>query len=178
MNFLIRNHDKTLFNKQKEDFINGIIAGSGNSQDTRECLKNISILGKEDIMSNAFVCIMGIGTVFFGLVCLIFITMLVSKVVKMIEKPHSFSTACNIATQIIAQVASSQYGGQSISLTHLAPFVQVSREKITKEREKIYNTAKQETKRIVADKLSEAEEIIDELKNSNIEVFEYSGTCN
>ncbi len=48
----------------------------------------------------------------------------------MIEKPHSFSTACNIATQIIAQVASNQYGGQSISLTHLAPFVQVSREKI------------------------------------------------
>ncbi|MGN0531401.1 MAG: anaerobic ribonucleoside-triphosphate reductase [Eubacterium sp.] len=51
----------------------------------------------------------------------------------MIEKPHSFSTACNIATQIIAQVASSQYGGQSISLTHLAPFVQVSREKIKKQ---------------------------------------------
>ena len=50
----------------------------------------------------------------------------------MIEKPHSFSTACNIATQIIAQVASNQYGGQSISLTHLAPFVQVSRRKITK----------------------------------------------
>jgi len=48
----------------------------------------------------------------------------------MIEKPHSFSTACNIATQIIAQVASNQYGGQSISLTHLAPFVQVSREKL------------------------------------------------
>ncbi|MBQ7363815.1 MAG: anaerobic ribonucleoside-triphosphate reductase [Clostridia bacterium] len=48
----------------------------------------------------------------------------------MIEKPHSFSTACNIATQIIAQVASNQYGGQSISLTHLAPFVQVSRDKI------------------------------------------------
>ena len=48
----------------------------------------------------------------------------------MIEKPHSFSTACNIATQIIAQVASSQYGGQSISLTHLAPFVDVSRKKI------------------------------------------------
>ena len=47
-----------------------------------------------------------------------------------IEKPHSFSTACNIATQIIAQVASNQYGGQSISLAHLAPFVQVSREKI------------------------------------------------
>lgn len=51
----------------------------------------------------------------------------------MIEKPRSFSTACNIATQIIAQVASNQYGGQSISLAHLAPFVQVSREKITKE---------------------------------------------
>ena len=51
----------------------------------------------------------------------------------LIEKPHSFSTACNIATQIIAQVASNQYGGQSISLTHLAPFVQISREKIRKE---------------------------------------------
>jgi anaerobic ribonucleoside-triphosphate reductase len=50
-----------------------------------------------------------------------------------IEKPHSFSTACNIATQIIAQVASSQYGGQSISLTHLAPFVDVSRQKIKAE---------------------------------------------
>ena len=49
-----------------------------------------------------------------------------------IEKPHSFSTACNIATQIIAQVASNQYGGQSISLAHLAPFVEVSREKIRK----------------------------------------------
>ena len=54
----------------------------------------------------------------------------------LIEKPHSFSTACNIATQIIAQVASNQYGGQSISLTHLAPFVQVSREKIRKTVEK------------------------------------------
>ena len=51
----------------------------------------------------------------------------------MIEKPHTFSTACNIATQIIAQVASSQYGGQSISLTHLAPFVNISRERIKKE---------------------------------------------
>ena len=51
----------------------------------------------------------------------------------MIEKPHSFSTACNIATQIIAQVASNQYGGQSISLAHLAPFVQVSRNKIRTE---------------------------------------------
>ena len=51
----------------------------------------------------------------------------------LIEKPHSFSTACNIATQIIAQVASNQYGGQSISLTHLAPFVQISRERIRKQ---------------------------------------------
>ena len=51
----------------------------------------------------------------------------------LIEKPHSFSTACNIATQIIAQVASSQYGGQSISLAHLAPFVNISREKIRRD---------------------------------------------
>ena len=54
----------------------------------------------------------------------------------MIEKPHSFSTACNIATQIIAQVASSQYGGQSISLAHLAPFIDISRKKIKKQVEK------------------------------------------
>ena len=58
----------------------------------------------------------------------------------LIEKPHSFSTACNIATQIIAQVASNQYGGQSISLTHLAPFVQISREKIRKTVEKEMET--------------------------------------
>lgn len=51
----------------------------------------------------------------------------------MIDKPHSFSTACNIATQAVAQIASSQYGGQSISLSHLAPFVQISREKFRKE---------------------------------------------
>ncbi len=62
----------------------------------------------------------------------------------MIEKPHSFSTACNIATQIIAQVASNQYGGQSISLTHLAPFVQISREKI-------YNSVKRELSEIGVD---------------------------
>ncbi len=59
----------------------------------------------------------------------------------MIEKPHSFSTACNIATQIIAQVASNQYGGQSISLTHLAPFVQISREKISKQVEAEFESA-------------------------------------
>ncbi|MBO6303338.1 MAG: anaerobic ribonucleoside-triphosphate reductase [Ruminiclostridium sp.] len=59
----------------------------------------------------------------------------------LIERPHSFSTACNIATQIIAQVASNQYGGQSISLTHLAPFVQVSREKL-------YNDVMEEAKSV------------------------------
>lgn len=58
----------------------------------------------------------------------------------MIEKPHSFSTACNIATQIIAQVASCQYGGQSISLAHLAPFVDVSRQKIRKDVERELET--------------------------------------
>ncbi len=57
----------------------------------------------------------------------------------LIEKPHSFSTACNIATQIIAQVASNQYGGQSISLAHLAPFVQISREKIRREAVEEFN---------------------------------------
>ena len=59
----------------------------------------------------------------------------------MIERPHSFSTACNIATQIIAQVASNQYGGQSISLTHLAPFVQTSREKFQRDVEKEFEIA-------------------------------------
>ena len=60
----------------------------------------------------------------------------------MIEKPHSFSTACNIATQMIAQVASNQYGGQSISLTHLAPFVQISREAIRKSTLEEFNMVK------------------------------------
>ena len=78
----------------------------------------------------------------------------------MIEKPHSFSTACNIATQIIAQVASNQYGGQSISLTHLAPFVQVSREKIRKTVEKelaVYGIAPDEAtiSRVVENRLRE-----------------------
>ncbi|MBQ3054340.1 MAG: anaerobic ribonucleoside-triphosphate reductase [Clostridia bacterium] len=71
-------------------------------------MHNCDLVNLEDMLNN--------GTVISG---------------TMIEKPHSFSTACNIATQIIAQVASSQYGGQSISLTHLAPFVQISRDKIT-----------------------------------------------
>ena len=60
----------------------------------------------------------------------------------MIEKPHSFSTACNIATQIIAQIASNQYGGQTITLAHLAPFVEVSRQKIRKEVEQELMEAK------------------------------------
>ena len=78
----------------------------------------------------------------------------------LIEKPHSFSTACNIATQIIAQVASNQYGGQSISLTHLAPFVQISREKIrrTVERElNVFGIAPDEetVSKVVEDRLRE-----------------------
>ncbi len=73
-------------------------------------MHNCDLVNLEDMLNN--------GTVITG---------------TLIERPHSFSTACNIATQIIAQVASNQYGGQSISLTHLAPFVQVSREKIQKE---------------------------------------------
>lgn len=77
----------------------------------------------------------------------------------LIEKPHSFSTACNIATQIIAQVASSQYGGQSISLTHLAPFVQISREKITvsvkEELEEVGCTDKNKLEKIVEKRLRE-----------------------
>ena len=73
-------------------------------------MHNCDLINLEDMLQN--------GTVISG---------------TMIEKPHSFSTACNIATQIIAQVASSQYGGQSISLTHLAPFVAVSRQKLKEE---------------------------------------------
>ena len=73
-------------------------------------MHNCDLVNLEDLLQN--------GTVISG---------------TLIEKPHSFSTACNIATQIIAQVASNQYGGQSISLTHLAPFVDISRKKIRKE---------------------------------------------
>lgn len=76
----------------------------------------------------------------------------------LIERPHSFSTACNIATQIIAQVASNQYGGQSISLTHLAPFVQVSREKIQKDVDAEYaelglNVSDEDKKKVVEKRL-------------------------
>ena len=76
----------------------------------------------------------------------------------MIEKPHSFSTACNIATQIIAQVASCQYGGQSISLTHLAPFVDVSRNKIREqvtEELKGLNASSEDIERITEKRLRE-----------------------
>ena len=73
----------------------------------QNALHNCDLINLEDMLQN--------GTVISGV---------------MIEKPHSFSTACNIATQIIAQVASSQYGGQTITLSHLAPFVDVSRQKI------------------------------------------------
>ena len=76
-------------------------------------MHNCDLINLEDMLQN--------GTVISGV---------------MIEKPHSFATACNIATQIIAQVASSQYGGQTISLTHLAPFVEVSRQKIRKQVER------------------------------------------
>lgn len=72
-----------------------------------------------------------------------------------IDKPHSFSTACNIATQIIAQVASSQYGGQSISLTHLAPFVEVSRRKITEELQKELRLLKSKASRELLENLVE-----------------------
>ncbi len=78
----------------------------------------------------------------------------------LIERPHSFSTACNIATQIIAQVASNQYGGQSISLTHLAPFVDVSRRKLRKvvEQELVtlgVNPTEEKIQKIVEDRLLE-----------------------
>lgn len=76
----------------------------------QNALHNCCLINLEDMLQN--------GTVISG---------------AMIEKPHSFLVACNVATQIIAQVASSQYGGQTISLTHLAPFVDVSRQKIKKE---------------------------------------------
>lgn len=76
----------------------------------------------------------------------------------MIEKPHSFSTACNIATQAIAQIASSQYGGQSITLSHLAPFVQISREKFRRE-------VRQEVARL---KLEATEETIDQMAEMRV----------
>ena len=87
----------------------GIIHFHDRSEEQQH-MHNCDLVNLEDMLQN--------GTVISG---------------TLIEKPHSFSTACNISTQIIAQVASSQYGGQSISLAHLAPFVQISREKIKKD---------------------------------------------
>jgi ribonucleoside-triphosphate reductase len=81
----------------------------------QNALHNCDLVNLEDMLQN--------GTVISGV---------------MIEKPHSFATACNIATQIIAQVASSQYGGQTISLAHLAPFVDVSRQKFKNDAMKVY----------------------------------------
>ena len=89
----------------------------------------------------------------------------------LIEKPHSFSTACNIATQIIAQVASSQYGGQSISLTHLAPFVQVSREKIRKQVIAELTDAGAELKDEVIDRITEKR--VREEINRGVQIIQY-----
>ena len=89
----------------------------------------------------------------------------------MIEKPHSFSTACNIATQIIAQVASNQYGGQSISLAHLAPFVQISREKIRRNVEEEIQmlgiNADEKTKSAIVEK-----RLLDEIKKG-VQTIQY-----
>ena len=89
----------------------------------------------------------------------------------MLEKPHSFSTACNIATQAIAQIASSQYGGQSISLAHLAPFVQISREKFTRKvREEFDKTGIEYTE----EKVKEVAElrVREEIKNG-VQMIQY-----
>ena len=89
----------------------------------------------------------------------------------MIEKPHSFSTACNISTQIIAQVASCQYGGQSISLTHLAPFVDISRKKIRKQVEEEMKLVGEE---FTAEKIDEITEkrLREEVKNG-VQMIQY-----
>ena len=89
----------------------------------------------------------------------------------MIEKPHSFSTACNIATQIIAQVASCQYGGQSISLTHLAPFVDVSRKKIRIKVEKELRSILPDVKEEDIDRITE-ERLLEEIR-SGVQTIQY-----
>lgn len=91
----------------------------------------------------------------------------------LIEKPHSFSTACNIATQIIAQVASQQFGGQTITLSHLAPFVDISRQAIRKEVEKefeYFSDNTEEYKKIV-EKITE-ERLLKEI-NRGVQVLQY-----
>lgn len=98
----------------------------------------------------------------------------------LIEKPHSFYTACNITTQIIAQVASNQYGGQSFSLAHLAPFVDVSRQKIRTKVEKEFKDAGIETTQEALNKVVE-DRLRDEIK-SGIQTIQYQlitlMTCN
>ena len=89
----------------------------------------------------------------------------------LIEKPHSFSTACNIATQIIAQVASCQYGGQSISLTHLAPFVDISRKKIHKKVIEEMKALGKEFDDETIDKMTEMR-LLDEVRNG-IQMIQY-----
>ena len=89
----------------------------------------------------------------------------------MIEKPHSFSTACNIATQIIAQVASCQYGGQSISLTHLAPFVDVSRQKIRVTVEKELRSINPDVSDEDINRITESR-LLDEIK-SGVQTIQY-----
>ena len=89
----------------------------------------------------------------------------------MIEKPHSFSTACNIATQIIAQVASCQYGGQSISLTHLAPFVDISRKKIRVKVEKELKTIDPSVSVEDIDRITE-ERLLEEIR-SGVQTIQY-----
>ena len=89
----------------------------------------------------------------------------------LIEKPHSFSTACNIATQIIAQVASCQYGGQSISLTHLAPFVDISRKKIRAQVEKEMANVGAEMSAEQMDKIAEIR-LLEEIKRG-IQTIQY-----
>ena len=89
----------------------------------------------------------------------------------MIEKPHSFSTACNIATQIIAQVASCQYGGQSISLTHLAPFVDISRKKIRIRVEKELKTINPNVTEEDIDRITE-DRLLEEIR-SGVQTIQY-----
>ena len=89
----------------------------------------------------------------------------------MIEKPHSFSTACNIATQIIAQVVSCQYGGQSISLTHLAPFVDVSRQKIKAKVEKELKSINPDVTQSDIDRITE-ERLLEEIQ-SGVQTIQY-----
>ena len=90
----------------------------------------------------------------------------------MIEKPHSFSTACNITTQIMAQVASSQYGGQTISLTHLAPFVDISRKKITQDVEDEW-LGIENTKEVLTRKNDIVEKRLKEEIKRGVQVIQY-----